>query len=710
MKTTDNELLSRYHKDGEIDAFEELMQRHSAMVLAVSRNVLSHTQDVEDAFQGVFLLLSLKAEKLLKHNSIGGWIHETAVRICLNLRRKKYRSKGVSMEHEPVSKAKEPWEAIAETHDIEALHKEIAKLPKRYREVVVLCYLQNRSRREAAEILDVTATTVKGLLVRGRALLRRRLLSRGIVASTVVLAASTMTKEVIGSSMASSVGGPIALDVLTSATLQSVVDSQEIGIAGNAVNEVVNAIVQSEMSLFPVGAFQGAVAAMVSAAVVCLVLGFSSTGLFAGTDDPQPVSTELVIEGGETPGEAAMTGVRFDTDSDQDNAPKAKPRSHKSAKKATETWAQYVDRMVELDIMKARDKRKWEAGEAVTIKTIRTEQVFRARESKTMGFAYNLSPKPNPQMAMTISNLKQIQQTWERMFPATDSVPCKMTIPGKGKSPDKAETIGLVDKDGRSLVGDGEPPWHLRPVIPKVQKEMLKAQKSTKETWDEYVQRLVKAKLVSETQLADWNSGKELKVDGEFQIYSVGKQEISRIGEKTSIRKNFENGNVVNVPYTEPAVVTDTIPTSFVAVTGVCLTIPRKNSVADDLSHIGFVDQHGIAVTQIPIPENFDRCKIVSDLTAKTPNETWEAYVKRLHLRGYVNDQQLMDWQRGKAVEVKESMYVYYRYLSMEFIPPSFAWKCGNVTGKIQLPERGSRPDTETNSGFSFEAPEDYAD
>ena len=138
LLTSDNELLGLYVNNDDQAALEQLIRRHSTMVMGVCGSLLWQQADAEDAFQAVFLLLSTKAPKLLKHNSVGGWLHEVAFRISLKHRGKIVRKREVAMSEELKGKAIEPWQTIAESRDKELLHREISRLPKRYRDVIVL--------------------------------------------------------------------------------------------------------------------------------------------------------------------------------------------------------------------------------------------------------------------------------------------------------------------------------------------------------------------------------------------------------------------------------------------------------------------------------------------------------------------------------------------------------------------------------------------
>ena len=68
-----------------------------------------------------------------------------------------------------------PLDDLSRTETIESVRRSVLALPERYREVVVLCDLQEMSYVEASEILGCAVGTVRSRLHRARALLVEKL-------------------------------------------------------------------------------------------------------------------------------------------------------------------------------------------------------------------------------------------------------------------------------------------------------------------------------------------------------------------------------------------------------------------------------------------------------------------------------------------------------------------------------------------------------
>jgi len=183
----DPDLLNRFQKHKDAAAFEALVRRHGALVLSACRRVLADAADVDDVFQATFLVLLRRSNSIRKQHSIGSWLYGVAHRLavqardCAARRRRLERRAGKSEE---VASPDLSWrEACA------VLHRELDRLPEKYRLPLLLCYLEGQSRDEAARRLGWTMNVIRGRLERGRQLLRTRLARSGVTLSAGLVAA-----------------------------------------------------------------------------------------------------------------------------------------------------------------------------------------------------------------------------------------------------------------------------------------------------------------------------------------------------------------------------------------------------------------------------------------------------------------------------------------------------------------------------------------
>ncbi len=188
----DRDLLERFIRDRDEAAFAALVQRHGPMVLGVCRRVLRHAQDAEDACQAAFLVLARKAVAIRKRESVGSFLHGVAYRVAIRLHRDvaRRRARETAVEDVPQPEAAEvTWREVRRVLD-----EELRRLPERFQAPLLLCYVEGRTRDEAAQQLGWSPTTLRGRLERGRELLRARLTRRGVTLSAAILGA-TLTRH-----------------------------------------------------------------------------------------------------------------------------------------------------------------------------------------------------------------------------------------------------------------------------------------------------------------------------------------------------------------------------------------------------------------------------------------------------------------------------------------------------------------------------------
>jgi RNA polymerase sigma factor (sigma-70 family) len=189
---TDRALLNRFLRDADEGAFEQLVRRHERMVRSAIAKVLPNPDDAEDAFQAVFLVLVRRAKSIDWRAGIGPWLYGVAHRVAVKARDASHtrtRKEKAAVPAEPAGPSELEAADLSWREACALLHVELDKLPDRYRLPLLLCYLEGKTRDEAATVLRVTVGTVKGRLERGRELLRARLARQGVALSAGLLAA-----------------------------------------------------------------------------------------------------------------------------------------------------------------------------------------------------------------------------------------------------------------------------------------------------------------------------------------------------------------------------------------------------------------------------------------------------------------------------------------------------------------------------------------
>ena len=186
---TDGELVDAFldHAEPQL-AFSMIVERHGGMVLRVCRSILRNEADAEDALQVTFLVLARKAPSLRNRASLAAWLHAVATRTANAARRNSARRRFIEANAAVPSETNAP-----ETNDDlrEHIQNEVARLPERLREVVVLREFEGLSEGEAAGQIGCAEGTVKSRLFRAKKRLRSRLEARGWDA-TAILAPSTL--------------------------------------------------------------------------------------------------------------------------------------------------------------------------------------------------------------------------------------------------------------------------------------------------------------------------------------------------------------------------------------------------------------------------------------------------------------------------------------------------------------------------------------
>jgi RNA polymerase sigma-70 factor (ECF subfamily) len=188
LATTNDETLLRLMMAGDADAFAALYDRRQSGVYRFALRMSGSHAVAEDVTQDVFMALLRDGNSYdSARGSVAAYLYGMARnRVLKRLARDR---SFVSLSGEPADEAAngderfvindDPLDELARNETIAAVRQAILALPAHYREVVVLCNMQEMNYEQAAAIVGCPVGTVRSRLHRARAMLINKLRARG---------------------------------------------------------------------------------------------------------------------------------------------------------------------------------------------------------------------------------------------------------------------------------------------------------------------------------------------------------------------------------------------------------------------------------------------------------------------------------------------------------------------------------------------------
>lgn len=171
-----DEALAVSVQGGDTEKFGALVERYEGKLLRYGRKFLSAPQDIEDIVQDVFVSTFQNMKSFDASQKFSPWIYRIAHNAFVNALKKKSRNPLLLVDFDaliahPVYEDPAPRER--EQREMkQMLETGLEQLAPRYREVLILYYLEDMAYKEIADILQVPTGTVGIRLKRAREALR----------------------------------------------------------------------------------------------------------------------------------------------------------------------------------------------------------------------------------------------------------------------------------------------------------------------------------------------------------------------------------------------------------------------------------------------------------------------------------------------------------------------------------------------------------
>lgn len=167
--------------NGDLAAFEELVNRYKNRVFSIVYRMIGQYQEAEDITQEVFINVYEKLYQFDTEKKFAPWVYRIASNTSISALRKKKNVvvvdfddvQQVTYENSIAGESYNP-QFIYEREELKGLINEaIMELPENYRMVIILRYQMDLDNQEIASILDISKENIEVRIHRARKALRQ---------------------------------------------------------------------------------------------------------------------------------------------------------------------------------------------------------------------------------------------------------------------------------------------------------------------------------------------------------------------------------------------------------------------------------------------------------------------------------------------------------------------------------------------------------
>ena len=172
---------SSQHSQNPVTAagFEQIVEQHSSLVYNVALKMMGRPEDAEEVAQEAFLSAYRAYGRFRGDSKITTWLYRITVNAALMRLRKEKRERMLTrtgLEDMEILDWSDTPDRFASNSELgDRLREGIDMLPDDFKTAVVLRDVEGLSNAEAASVLDITVSSFKSRLHRGRVLLRKHL-------------------------------------------------------------------------------------------------------------------------------------------------------------------------------------------------------------------------------------------------------------------------------------------------------------------------------------------------------------------------------------------------------------------------------------------------------------------------------------------------------------------------------------------------------
>ncbi|GAA0706834.1 RNA polymerase sigma factor [Dactylosporangium roseum] len=164
----DDAYLVRRAREGYLDAYHVLVERHGPRAYRVALRLLGNREDAEDVTQDALLAAWQALPTFRAESSFATWLYRIVTTRALNKSTRTVRTETINATPEPADPARGPAEQAEQDLIAAAVTEAIDALPTAQRLALILHQFEGLSYSEIAEITGSTVAAVRSHLHRAR--------------------------------------------------------------------------------------------------------------------------------------------------------------------------------------------------------------------------------------------------------------------------------------------------------------------------------------------------------------------------------------------------------------------------------------------------------------------------------------------------------------------------------------------------------------
>jgi RNA polymerase sigma-70 factor, ECF subfamily len=162
-------------QEGYLDAYELLVQRHSAMTYRVALRLTGNHHDAQDAAQEALIAAWENLARFRAGSSFSTWLYQIVTRRALNKVSRGHVANSLDLLPDLADPAGEPATQTERNLAVDAVTDALLALPFPQRAVIVLHHFEGLSYAEIASVTSSTEAAVRSHLFRARRALGKKL-------------------------------------------------------------------------------------------------------------------------------------------------------------------------------------------------------------------------------------------------------------------------------------------------------------------------------------------------------------------------------------------------------------------------------------------------------------------------------------------------------------------------------------------------------